>query len=58
MAIMAQTTEEALDVSKTRHELREALHAARQSGHMFLIYLLALALEELTNIENGRATEF
>lgn len=55
---MATSVKEApLDISKVRQELLNTVHAARQGGHLFLIYLLAMVLEELTNIERGRPTE-
>ncbi len=55
---MATSVKEApLDISKVRQELLNTVHAARQGGHLFFIYLLAMVLEELTNIERGRPTE-
>ncbi len=55
---MATSVKEAsLDISKARQEILNTVQAARQGGHLFLIYLLAMVLEELTNIERGQPTE-
>lgn len=55
---MATSKKEApLDISKVRQEILNTVQAARQGGHLFLIYLLAMVLEEITNIERGRPTE-
>jgi hypothetical protein len=46
-----------LDVPKTRLEIIDTIKAARQSGNLFLIYLLSMVIEELANIESGQPTE-
>lgn len=42
---------------EARHSVGKLLFMARGSRHIFLIYLLGLVLEEIRNIENGRASE-
>ncbi len=46
-----------LEVSRARDEIQGTVQLARKGGYLFLIYLLAMVLEELANIEHGRPTE-
>ncbi len=55
---MATTQKEVLlEVSKARDEIQATVQLARKGGYLFLIYLLAMVLEELANIEHGQPTE-